>query len=154
MIPGLFILIFIAGCTFNRPNSSEGLLAPKDISGLWFYVGGDSSYREVFYTDSCLWSYDEGGGPRFYRIKITLSDTIKLYDRDELFGESKIELVGKNEMVLSNDLETTTFFKVDKDLFNDDEMKKLLIGDTAKIEMFIDRFRAREDEWKITSKKK
>ena len=142
----VLILMIIIGCTFRRSNNSEGHTT-KDIGGLWFYLGSDSTYREVFYTDSCLWSYDEGGGPRFNRIKIASNDTIDIYDNGKLLNKSKIRVVSKNEFLLYKGLHSTTFRKVNNLLLSNDEMKKLLTGDIVKIQMFIDRFRTREDEW-------
>ena len=141
------IFAFVACCTTSGSNHSVSIVG-KEISGLWFYVGEGSSYREVFFTDSCLWSYDEGAGPRFYRIKLTSGNSIEIYDNGELLSESKISKIDNNEMIFANNLDTTKFARVKSLLLREDEMGKLLTGDLETIQMFIDRFRSRENEWR------
>lgn len=148
------IIVIIISMTFIgcAPVERNKNIGANEIHGLWYYVSDDSSYREVFYTDSCLWSFDEGGGPRFYRIELMPDDTINLYDQGKLFGKSKVTFPDNEKMILSNDLDTTTFFRINNLLLRNDEMKKLLTGDTEKIQMFIDRYRARRDEWRFEKK--
>lgn len=136
----LFIFVI-----FSCLNSSTKV-SLRDINGLWAYVGKDSSYGEIFLTDSLVWVYDESGGPRIYAIRLFGKDSIEIIG-DGIQIASMAKLPSKNRLVLTNNESKTEYFKVEKYLLSSDTMRSVFSGSSESIVYYIERFRARQDEW-------
>jgi hypothetical protein len=78
----LCILVYVLsglGCTSKKQIADPQ--ANLNLFGIWCYIGKDSSYNEVIFTDSLLWNYDEAFGVIrwLYRIE---GDSLKVFNLD------------------------------------------------------------------------
>ncbi|NOS90858.1 MAG: hypothetical protein HOP30_02950 [Cyclobacteriaceae bacterium] len=140
IVVGLWLMAFLF-FQCKEEKRTSGSIYP--MTGLWYLITNDSSYREVIFSDSVKLSYDGQSGFVLFDYKMIGHDSLYFYKDALLITKCKIN-GDEIRMTLTDQYGSAVYYKVSK--FNFDVVK-LLNGDTTEIDQFRLEFAAREQDW-------
>lgn len=133
------VLIAIC-CTLSEKGKLMNPSVTK-INGLWYTVSPDSSYLEVYFSDS-LYSVHYSDGLNLFKYEITQGDSIHVLD--EMFkNKFKFQLTDSSIMIITSEKGSFKYFKIDNE-FSSDEWINFIKGDIETRDRYMQLFLARK----------
>lgn len=138
----IIVIIFVVfSCSVSERDKQNTSDIAK-ISGLWYTILPDSTYSEVYFTDSlyCVY-YSEV--LNLFKYKITKDDSMQILD--EMFiNKFKVQVNDSSNLVISSVTGSSQYFKINNQFFSNDEWKRFIEGETEVREKYREYFLARE----------
>lgn len=145
----ILALLFLVGCqkcstTYKKTSG----FTKEDIKGSWYLLESDSTYWEVFYSDSLCWSYEFGLGLIVRKYQIRNDSIMYYYLTDEVEHRAKIESMWPDSMAVIfgtiDDPRKGIRHKLHIPIPIDDGA--LLAGDTTAVYNYFEGYRRRAEE--------
>ena len=140
------LISFSQGCdSEHRRHAARSDVV--DLNGLWFGIEKDGTYWEVIYTDNLVWNYSLSFGVirRQYSLEGNL---IRKYNKDcsEFLTIEILESYPDSIVLNYNDF-VTTYHRISME---PKELDMIVMGDSARVQEYTDKFLSRMQEWYST----
>ena len=119
----LFLSALLLGCG-DLQKSKFNTESYSDISGLWSLKRSDSSYAEVYFSDSTLlFSHAVDIAIRGYKLK---NDSIYILLNGKVIDNFKLEKTSYSQMKITDKIKETNYYRVNDSIFSKSDWEHIL----------------------------
>ena len=145
-------LVFFSILSCSQNASEADLitqpLSKKDLLGLWSFNRSDSSYAEIYYTDSTYWLFADDNC-FIKKYDIGNGDTLSVDFDPKSILKFKLHDFDSNSFILTGYGGSIVYKRIKDSIFNHSDWKKIIVdGDWTLTRKYRLYYFAREDEYK------
>lgn len=139
----ILVLIIFQSCQLKKEIHLDDSNSESNIQGLWFCILNDSSYAEVYFSDSSYLFYHSDFF-RIYDYKIA-GDSIQVIDDIDksVYG---INFSNNKSFSIKSENDLIYYYKIEDVEFTKDEFQSLINEDSEVHEIYRASFRIRRDQ--------